>query len=81
MSNLLYIVAVAICPLDYAFECNRTMAPDFHTFWFYRPNLEECQKYGREMLEMMGFDAFTHQARVYCVRAETFQDAESFDVR
>lgn len=77
---MLYIVAIALCPIDYAYECNRTMSPDFRTFWFYRPNLEACERYGRQMLEQLDFDAATHQARIYCVRAETFDNAESFDV-
>jgi len=80
MGNLLYIVAVAICPMDFAFECNRAMAPDFHTFWHYRPNLEECQSFGVAMLEALDFDAATQQARIYCVRAEGFSAAATFEV-
>jgi hypothetical protein len=74
----LYIVAVAICPTDYAFDCNRNLAPEFHPFWVYRPNLEECQRFGSEMLASLDFDSEAQQARIYCVRAEVFQDAQSF---
>ena len=76
----LYIVAVAVCPADYAFECNRTMAPEFHTAWVYRPNLEACQAYGLSILEGAEFDDVEQQARIYCVLAETFSDAVHFNV-
>ena len=75
---MLFIVAIAICPIDYGFDCNRTTAPDFQTFWHYRPNLEECQRFAHKMLEVSGFSDETHQARIYCVRAETWRDATTF---
>jgi len=75
----LYLVAIAVCGQEIDPDrCGPWTTYDFHKFWVYRPSLDACASYADAMLETLEFDPVTQVARVYCVRAETFQDAHQF---
>jgi len=79
---MLYIVAIAICSLNIAEEeCSHVVADRFVRYWYYRPTQELCLEYARDMIAATGLVEPDQYAKVYCVRAETFQEAETTIIR
>ena len=77
-SNLLYIVAVAICNSSIPVEkCSWIYADDMKRYWIYRPTYELCVEFGKQMIESEGLLKNDDYARIYCLRAEGFSQAKS----
>lgn len=77
-SNLLYILAIAICNPSIPVEnCSWIVADDLKRYWFYRPSYELCIEYASDMISAENLLKPGDYARVYCLQAEAFQDAKS----
>jgi len=81
-SNLLFIVAIAICGPDIPEEkCSWIYANDLKRHWVYRPTKQACIEFAKNTLlegkVLIGGDF----AKVYCIRAQTFEQADTAIIR
>jgi len=78
-SNLLFIVAIAICGPDIPEEkCSWIYANDLKRHWIYRPTKQACIDFAQKTLLDDAALQNGDYAKVYCIRAQTFQQAETF---
>lgn len=77
-SNLLYIVAIAICNPSIPVEkCSYVVADELKRYWYYRPNYDLCIEYANKIILSENLLKNNNHARVYCLKAETFNQARS----
>lgn len=75
---MLYIVAIAICGLEIPPEdCSNLTAGHLERHWIYRPSIELCVEYARDVIATSGLDLSGRYPKVFCMRAETFEEAHS----
>lgn len=74
---MLYIVAIALCSVNVPHEdCNNVNAVHLERHWIYRPSLELCVDYARQVIATTDIDLEGRYPKVFCIRAETFDQAQ-----